>query len=76
MSEFQCAKQESWISKQSFLPSTISGYKQANIVILHKSLADDFEKFCHANNGPLPLLYRSKPGDWKCPSLSSDSDIR
>ncbi|NXC14893.1 GLUCM protein, partial [Corythaeola cristata] len=51
------------------------GYKQANIVILHKSLADDFEKFCHANNGPLPLLYRSKPGDWKC-SLSSDSDIR
>ncbi|XP_052639682.1 D-glutamate cyclase, mitochondrial [Harpia harpyja] len=52
------------------------GYKQANVVILHKSLADDFEKFCHANNGPLPLLYRSKPGDWKCPSLSSDSDIR
>ncbi|KAM9290395.1 D-glutamate cyclase, mitochondrial isoform 1-T3 [Cariama cristata] len=52
------------------------GYKQANVVILHKSLADDFEKFCHANDGPLPLLYRSKPGDWKCPSLSSDSDIR
>ncbi|NWX81412.1 GLUCM protein, partial [Nothoprocta pentlandii] len=52
------------------------GYKQANIVILHKSLADDFEKFCHANAGPLPLLYRSQPGDWKCPSLSSDSDIR
>ncbi|XP_019337216.1 D-glutamate cyclase, mitochondrial isoform X4 [Alligator mississippiensis] len=52
------------------------GYKQANVVILHKSLADNFEKFCHANNGPLPLLYRSKPGDWKCPSLSSNSDIR
>ncbi|NWJ05652.1 GLUCM protein, partial [Crypturellus undulatus] len=52
------------------------GYKQANVVILHKSLADDFEKFCHANKGPLPLLYRSQPGDWKCPSLSSDSDIR
>uniref|UniRef100_A0A6G1RUC9 D-glutamate cyclase, mitochondrial n=1 Tax=Hypotaenidia okinawae TaxID=2861861 RepID=A0A6G1RUC9_9GRUI len=52
------------------------GYKQTNIMILHKSLADDFEKFCHANEGPLPLLYRSKPGDWKCPSLSSDSDIR
>ncbi|XP_010128871.1 PREDICTED: UPF0317 protein C14orf159 homolog, mitochondrial-like, partial [Chlamydotis macqueenii] len=52
------------------------GYKQANVVILHKSLADDFEKFCHANDGPLPLLYRSKPGDWECPSLSSDSDIR
>ncbi|KFU94225.1 hypothetical protein M959_10866, partial [Chaetura pelagica] len=52
------------------------GYKQANVVILHKSLADDFEKFCRANDGPLPLLHRSKPGDWKCPSLSSDSDIR
>ncbi|KFP33015.1 hypothetical protein N325_08439, partial [Colius striatus] len=52
-----------------------AGYKQANIVILHKSLADDFEKFCHANDGPLPLLYRSKPGDWGCP-LSSESDIR
>ncbi|NXX76077.1 GLUCM protein, partial [Urocolius indicus] len=53
-----------------------AGYKQANIVILHKSLADDFEKFCRANDGPLPLLYRSKPGDWGCPSLSSESDIR
>ncbi|NWX60728.1 GLUCM protein, partial [Promerops cafer] len=52
------------------------GYEQANVVILHKSLADDFEKFCHANDGPLPLLYRSQPGDWKCPSLSSDSEIR
>ncbi|NWR74915.1 GLUCM protein, partial [Centropus unirufus] len=52
------------------------GFKQTNVVILHKSLADDFEKFCHANDGPLPLLYRSKPGDWECPSLSSDSDIR
>ncbi|NXB35192.1 GLUCM protein, partial [Eulacestoma nigropectus] len=52
------------------------GYKQANVVILPKSLADDFEKFCHANDGPLPLLHRSQPGDWKCPSLSSDSDIR
>ncbi|XP_074959818.1 D-glutamate cyclase, mitochondrial isoform X3 [Phalacrocorax aristotelis] len=52
------------------------GYKQANVIILHKSLADDFEEFCHANDGPLPLLHRSKPGDWKCSSLSSDSDIR
>ncbi|NXJ71609.1 GLUCM protein, partial [Rostratula benghalensis] len=52
------------------------GYKQANVVIVHKSLADDFEKFCQANDGPLPLLYRSKPGDWQCPPLSSHSDIR
>ncbi|XP_060117224.1 D-glutamate cyclase, mitochondrial-like [Heteronotia binoei] len=52
------------------------GFKQANVIILHKSLADDFEKFCHANEGPVPLLYRSKPGEWKCPTMSTDSDIR
>ncbi|KAM8921634.1 D-glutamate cyclase, mitochondrial [Pelodytes ibericus] len=53
-----------------------SGYNQANVVIVHKSLADDFEKFCQANDGPLPLLYRSGPGDWSCSPLSKDSDIR
>ncbi|XP_041120979.1 D-glutamate cyclase, mitochondrial-like isoform X2 [Polyodon spathula] len=52
------------------------GYKQANIVILHKGLADDFQKFCHANSGPLPLLYRSQPGEWKCSILTDNSDIR
>ncbi|XP_072350214.1 D-glutamate cyclase, mitochondrial isoform X2 [Scyliorhinus torazame] len=52
------------------------GFKQANIVIVDKTLADDFEKFCLANNGPLPLLYRSKPGEWSSPPLSTDSDIR
>ncbi|KAM9293968.1 D-glutamate cyclase, mitochondrial [Gastrophryne carolinensis] len=53
-----------------------AGYNQANVVILHRSLADDFEKFCQANRGPLPLLYRSGVGEWKCPPLSTDSDIR
>ncbi|XP_018414028.1 PREDICTED: UPF0317 protein C14orf159 homolog, mitochondrial [Nanorana parkeri] len=53
-----------------------AGYNQANVVILHRSLADDFEKFCRANSGPLPLLYRSAPGEWKCPPLSAESDIR
>ncbi|XP_069493546.1 D-glutamate cyclase, mitochondrial isoform X2 [Ambystoma mexicanum] len=52
------------------------GFNQANVVIVHKSLAEDFEKFCHANSGPLPLLYRSAPGEWKSPPLSNDSDIR
>ncbi|KAK1138201.1 D-glutamate cyclase, mitochondrial-like [Acipenser oxyrinchus oxyrinchus] len=50
----------------------VGGYKQAQIVILHKFLADDFEKFCHANSGPLPLLYRSQPGEWKYPKDNSD----
>ncbi|XP_070787599.1 D-glutamate cyclase, mitochondrial isoform X1 [Pituophis catenifer annectens] len=52
------------------------GFVQANVIIMHKSFADDFEKFCQANDGPLPLLYRSKPGEWKCPFLSNSSDIR
>uniref|UniRef100_UPI00398EB5D0 D-glutamate cyclase, mitochondrial isoform X2 n=1 Tax=Pristiophorus japonicus TaxID=55135 RepID=UPI00398EB5D0 len=52
------------------------GFKQANIVIVNKQLADDFEKFCLANNEPLPLLYRSKPGEWSAPPLSTNSDIR
>ncbi|XP_078418151.1 D-glutamate cyclase, mitochondrial isoform X2 [Cetorhinus maximus] len=52
------------------------GFKQANIVIVGKELADDFEQFCLANNGPLPLLYRSKPGEWSSPPLSTASDIR
>ncbi|XP_072895492.1 D-glutamate cyclase, mitochondrial isoform X1 [Hemitrygon akajei] len=52
------------------------GYKQANIVIVNKKFADDFEKFCLANSGALPLLYRSKPGEWGAPPLSSNSDIR
>ncbi|KAL4656146.1 hypothetical protein GN956_G6360 [Arapaima gigas] len=52
------------------------GFQQANVVILHKTLADDFEAFCHANPGPLPLLYRSKPGEWGCPRLAENSDIR
>ncbi|XP_070578218.1 D-glutamate cyclase, mitochondrial-like isoform X2 [Ptychodera flava] len=53
------------------------GYTQANLSIVHKSLADDFEKFCHANSGPLPLLYKSKPGEYAAPALSQhDSDIR
>uniref|UniRef100_W5K3D8 D-glutamate cyclase, mitochondrial n=1 Tax=Astyanax mexicanus TaxID=7994 RepID=W5K3D8_ASTMX len=53
-----------------------AGYRQANVVILHKDLADDFEAFCRANHSPLPLLYRSKPGEWGCPPLASQANIR
>ncbi len=54
----------------------LTGYQQANVVILHKDLADDFEGFCRANSSPLPLLYRSKCGEWSCGPLSTGSDIR
>uniref|UniRef100_A0A8C1FZ94 D-glutamate cyclase, mitochondrial n=1 Tax=Cyprinus carpio TaxID=7962 RepID=A0A8C1FZ94_CYPCA len=52
------------------------GYQQANVVILHKDLADDFEAFCRANSSPLPLLYKSKCGEWSCGPLATGSDIR
>ncbi|KAL0969691.1 hypothetical protein UPYG_G00230940 [Umbra pygmaea] len=57
-------------------PRLGSGYQQANVVIVHESLADDFEAFCHANPSPLPLLYRSPPGVWSCHPLAADADIR
>ncbi|XP_067311520.1 D-glutamate cyclase, mitochondrial isoform X2 [Pseudorasbora parva] len=53
-----------------------AGYQQANVVILHKDHADDFEAFCRANGSPLPLLYRSKCGEWSCGPLATGSDIR
>ncbi|XP_078000789.1 D-glutamate cyclase, mitochondrial-like [Glandiceps talaboti] len=53
------------------------GYTQANMAIIHKSVADDFEKFCHANTGPLPLIFKSQPGQYTAPKISQyDSDIR
>lgn len=54
----------------------LTGYQQANVVILHKDLADDFEGFCRANSSPLPLLYKSKCGEWSCGPLATGSDIR
>ncbi|KAI8504423.1 hypothetical protein Bbelb_175410 [Branchiostoma belcheri] len=52
------------------------GRTQTNIAIVHKSLAQDFERFCQANAGPLPLLYMSKVGEYGAPPLAEDSDIR
>ncbi|XP_070578201.1 D-glutamate cyclase, mitochondrial-like isoform X3 [Ptychodera flava] len=52
-------------------------YTQANLTIVHESLADDFEKFCYANFGAMPLIYKSKPGEYAAPGISHhDSDIR
>lgn len=49
---------------------------QGNIVILPKSLADDFLRFCQRNPKPCPLLAISEPGDPMLPSLGDDIDIR
>ena len=53
-----------------------SGYARANVVILHKEISDDFETFCERNSGPLPLLYRSEPGEVGASCLATDSNIR
>lgn len=53
-----------------------TGYQQANVVILPKHLANDFEAFCNKNPGPLPLLYRSQTGETSCLPLAKDADIR
>ncbi|XP_043844640.1 D-glutamate cyclase, mitochondrial [Dromiciops gliroides] len=51
-----------------------TGAKQASVVILPRSFAEDFEKFCQANSGPLPLLYKSEPGEGKMPGLDVRND--
>uniref|UniRef100_A0A3Q2YHE8 Uncharacterized protein n=1 Tax=Hippocampus comes TaxID=109280 RepID=A0A3Q2YHE8_HIPCM len=50
--------------------------RQANVVIVPKHLAKDFEVFCRSNPAPLPLLYCSQPGETSCPPLAKDADIR
>ncbi|XP_028677461.1 D-glutamate cyclase, mitochondrial-like [Erpetoichthys calabaricus] len=51
-------------------------YKQPGIVILPKQFADDFEQFCSLNSGPLPLLYKGQPGEWRCSDMLGKVDIR
>ena len=52
-----------------------AGYTQANVTILPKSLAKEYTDFCRKNHAPLPLLYRSEPGEVTT-SLATGSDVR
>jgi uncharacterized protein YcsI (UPF0317 family) len=52
------------------------GFVQGNLVILPKDLAADFQRFCHLNPKPCPLLASSEPGDPRLPTLGTDLDIR
>ncbi len=52
------------------------GYVQANMAILPKSLAGDFQRFCAMNPKPCPLLASSEPGDPRLPALGANLDIR
>lgn len=54
-----------------------SGFVQGNIVILPKTWADDFLKFCQMNPKPCPIVGMSdNPGDFLLPSVGQDVDIR
>ena len=52
------------------------GHAQANVTMLPSSLADEYEEFCRKNYGPLPVIYRSKPGEINPPPLAKDSDVK
>ncbi|XP_038074531.1 D-glutamate cyclase, mitochondrial-like [Patiria miniata] len=53
------------------------GHVQTNLLGLDKTLAEDFAKFCSANSGPLPLLFKSDVGQFTAPGITqTDSDIR
>ena len=52
------------------------GYVQANLAILPKDLAPDFQRFCALNPKPCPLLASSDPGDPSLPTLGKDIAIR
>ena len=49
---------------------------QGNVVILPKSLAGDFLRYCQRNPKPCPLLAVSEQGDPMLPKLGADIDIR
>jgi uncharacterized protein YcsI (UPF0317 family) len=52
------------------------GYVQGNLVILPRSLSDDFLRYCQRNPKPCPLLAVSEPGRPELPSLGHDIDVR
>lgn len=55
------------------------GYKQANMVILPKAFADDFEQFCnieYPNKRGCPILEKMNAGDFKTKILAESADIR
>ncbi|MDB5387756.1 MAG: hypothetical protein JWM11_3402, partial [Planctomycetaceae bacterium] len=53
-----------------------SGFTQANLVILPKSLAQDFLVFCQRNPKPCPLLHVTEPGEISPAVLAAGADLR
>jgi len=61
---------------QSHTSGLASAHVQGNLVILPKTHATDFLRYCQANPKPCPLLGVSEPGDPALPALGQDIDIR
>ena len=52
------------------------GYVQANLIVLPKADASEFEAFCRANERACPLLAIGDPGDAMVCALGADLDLR
>ena len=52
------------------------GYVQANLVVLPKAHASEFEAFCVANERACPLLAVGEAGEAKLSALGADLDVR
>eukprot|EP01126_Amoeba_proteus_P063283 TRINITY_DN8708_c0_g2_i5.p1 TRINITY_DN8708_c0_g2~~TRINITY_DN8708_c0_g2_i5.p1 ORF type:complete len:186 (-),score=35.16 TRINITY_DN8708_c0_g2_i5:41-598(-) len=66
------------IRRQEFTGPTSGfcpGFQQANLVILHEEVADDFEKFCTLNHQACPIIARLQPGEREPKTLAVGSDV-
>jgi uncharacterized protein YcsI (UPF0317 family) len=61
---------------QSPTPGLASGYLQANLVVLPKSVAFDFLLFCYRNPKPCPVLDITEVGDPEPRIVAPGADIR
>src|SRR5438105_14152334 len=52
------------------------GYLQANLAILPRDLADEFQAVCEANPRPMPLLDVTDPGDPHPRRAAPEADLR
>ena len=53
-----------------------TGFVQANMVILPKAYARDFEEFCLLNPQPCPILEKLPTGSFKTQVIASAADVR
>lgn len=53
-----------------------AGYAQANLVVVPRDHAQDFQLFCHLNPKPCPLLDVTRPGDPIPRTAAPEADLR